>query len=77
MVALVGFTHMVPSVVDNGRQRIMVFEGNEGIRVDLLSWLQTKQMNSVLVRRTTRASTRDADEGDGISSKQSPASKDT
>jgi hypothetical protein len=76
MVALVGLTHMVPSAVDNGRQRIMVFEGNEDIRADLLSWLQTKQMSSVPVRRTTRASARDADEGDGISSKQSPASED-
>jgi hypothetical protein len=42
-----------------------------------LSWLETKQTSSVLVRRTTRASARDADEGDGISSKQSPASEDT
>jgi hypothetical protein len=30
-VALVGLTHMVPSAIDNGRQRIMVFEGNEDI----------------------------------------------
>jgi hypothetical protein len=77
MVALVGLTHMVPSAVDNGRQRIMVFEGNEDIRADLLSWLQTKQTSSVPVRRTTRATARDADEGDGTSSEQSPASEDT
>jgi hypothetical protein len=31
MVALVSLMHMVPSTVDNGRQRIMVFEGNEDI----------------------------------------------
>jgi hypothetical protein len=31
MVALVGLTHMVPSIVDNGRQQIMAFEGNEDI----------------------------------------------
>jgi hypothetical protein len=30
---------MVPNAVDNRRQRIMVFEGNEDIRADLLSWL--------------------------------------
>jgi hypothetical protein len=72
-----GLTHMVPSVVDNGRQRIMVFEGNEDIRADLLSWLQTRQTNSILVRRTIRATARDADEGDGTSSEQSPASEDT
>jgi hypothetical protein len=77
MVALVGLTHMVPSVVDNGRQRIMVFEGNEDIRADLLSWLQTRQMSNVPVRKTTRASARDADKGDGTSSEQSPASEDT
>jgi hypothetical protein len=29
------------------------------------------------VRRTTRATARDADEGDGTSSEQSPASEDT
>jgi hypothetical protein len=77
MVALVGLTHMVPNAVDNGRQRIMVFEGNEDIRADLLSWLQTKQTSSVPVRRTTRATVRDAYEGDGTSSEQSPASEDT
>ena len=67
MVALVGLTHMFPSIVDNGRQRIMVFEGNEDIRADLLNWLQTRQTSSVPVRRTTRTSTRDADKGDGTS----------
>jgi hypothetical protein len=77
MVALVGLTHMVPSAVDNGRQWIMVFEGNEDIRADLLSWLQTRQTSSVPVRRTTRATAWDADEGDGTSSEQSPASEDT
>jgi hypothetical protein len=77
MVALVGLTHMVPSAVDNGRQQIMVFEGNEDIPADLLSWLQTRQTSTVLVRRTTRASARDADEGDGTSAEQSPASEDT
>jgi hypothetical protein len=77
MVALVGLTHMVPNAVDNGRQRIMVFEGNENIRADLLSWLQTRQTSSVPVRRTTRATARDADEGDGTSSEQSHASEDT
>jgi hypothetical protein len=55
----------------------MVFEGNEDIRADLLSWLQTKQTSNVPVRRTTRASARDADEGNGTSSEQLPASKDT
>jgi hypothetical protein len=77
MVALVGLTHMVPSAVNNGRQWIMVFEGNEDIRADLLSWLQTRQTSSVPVRRTTRATARDADKGDGTSSEQSPASEDT
>jgi hypothetical protein len=67
MVALVGLTHMVPRVVDNGRQRIMVFEENEDIRADLLSWLQTRQTSTIPVRRTTRASARGADEGDGTS----------
>jgi hypothetical protein len=37
MVALVGLMHMVPSAVNIGRQRILVFEGNEDIRADLLS----------------------------------------
>jgi hypothetical protein len=37
MVALVDLTHMVPSAVDNRRQQIMVFEGNEDIRADLLN----------------------------------------
>jgi hypothetical protein len=77
MVAFVGLTHMVPSAVDIGRQRIMVFEGNEDIRADLLSWLQTRQTSSILVKRTTRATARDADEGDGTSSEQSAASEDT
>jgi hypothetical protein len=77
MVALVGLTHMVPSALDNGRQRIMVFEGNEDIRADLLSWLQTRQTSSVPVRRTTRATARAADEGNETSSEQSPASEDT
>jgi hypothetical protein len=77
MVALVGLTHMVPSAVDNGRQRIMVFEGNEDIRADLLSWLQTRQTSNILVKRKTRSTTRDADKGDGTSSEQSPASEDT
>jgi hypothetical protein len=77
MVALVGLTHMVPSAVDNGRQRIMAFEGNEDIRANLLSWLQTKQTSSVPVRRTTRATARDVDVGDGTSSEQSPALEDT
>jgi hypothetical protein len=77
MVALVGLTHMVPSTVDNGRQRIMAFEGNEDIRADLLSWLQTRQTSTVSVRRTTRATTRDTDIDDGTSSEQSPASEDT
>jgi hypothetical protein len=77
MVALVGLTHMVPNAVDNGRQRIMVFEGNEDIRANLLSWLQTRQTSSVLVRRTTRATARDADKGNGTSLEQSPASEDT
>jgi hypothetical protein len=76
MVAVVGLTHMVPSAVDNGRQRIMVFKGNEDIRADILSWLQTRQTSSVPVKRTTRATARDADEGDGTSSEQSPASED-
>jgi hypothetical protein len=77
MLALVGLTHMVPSTVDNGRQQIMVFEGNEDIRADLLSWLQTRQTSTVPLRKTTRASARDADKGDGTSVEQSPASEDT
>jgi hypothetical protein len=77
MVALVGLTHMVPSAVDNGRQRIMVFEGNEDIRADLLSWLQTRQTSNILVKRKTRSTTRDADKGNGTSSEQSPTSEDT
>jgi hypothetical protein len=77
MVALVGLTHMVPSAVDNGRQQIMVCEGNEDIRADLLSSLQTRQTSSVPLRRTTRATTRHADEGDDTSEEQSPASEDT
>jgi hypothetical protein len=76
MVALVGLTHMVPSIVDNGRQRIMVFEGNEDIRADLLNWLQTRQTSTVPLRRTTRASAKDADEGDGTSAEQSPTLED-
>jgi hypothetical protein len=53
MVALVGLTYMVPSAVDMGRQWIMVFEGNEDIRADIFSWLQTRQTSSIPVRRTT------------------------
>jgi hypothetical protein len=77
MVALVGLTHMVPSAIDNGRQWILVFEGNEDIRADLLTWLQTRQTSSIPVRRTTRATVRDANEGNGTSSEQSLASEDT
>jgi hypothetical protein len=77
MVALVGLMFMVPNAVDNRRQRILVFEENEDIRANLLSWLQTRQTSSVPVMRTTRATARDADEGDGTSSEQSPVSEDT
>jgi hypothetical protein len=31
MLALIGLTHMVPNTIDNGRQQIMVFEGNQEI----------------------------------------------
>ena len=55
----------------------MVFEGNEDIRADLLSWLQTKETNNVPLRRATRANTRDADKGDGTNSKLPNTSKDT
>ena len=54
----------------------MVFEGNEDIRANLLNWLQTRKTNNVPVRRTTRATVRDADKGNSISSEQSPASED-
>jgi hypothetical protein len=77
MVAFVGLTHMVPSTIDKEKHRIMVFEGSEDIRADLLSWLQTRQSSSVPMRRTTRASTRDADKGDGTNSEPSNTSDDT
>jgi hypothetical protein len=67
MVALVGLMHMVPSTVDNGRQRIMVFEGNQEIRSSLLSWLQSNHQG-VPMRRTTRAGARVADEDNDTSS---------
>jgi hypothetical protein len=77
MVALVGLTHMVPSTVDNGRHQIMVFEGNQEIRSDLLSWLQSRQTSGVPMRRTTRSSIRDVDEGDGTSSEPSNILEDS
>jgi hypothetical protein len=77
MVVLVGLTHMIPSTVDNGRHRIMVFEGNQEIRSDLLSWLQSKQTSGVSMRRTTRSTARDANEGDGTSSEPSNTSEDS
>jgi hypothetical protein len=33
MVAVVGLNHMVPSLVDHGMHRIMVFEGNQDMRL--------------------------------------------
>jgi hypothetical protein len=77
MVALVGLTHMVPSTIDNGRHRIMVFEGNQEIRSDLSSWLQSKQMSGIPMRRATRSSARDANEGDGTNSEPSNTSEDS
>jgi hypothetical protein len=40
MVAVVGLNHMVPSLVDHGMHRIMVFEGNQNMRLQLLNWVE-------------------------------------
>jgi hypothetical protein len=77
MVAFIGLTHKVPSIVDNGRHGIMVFEGNQEIRSDLLNWLQSRQTSGVSMRTTTRSSVRDADEGAGTSLKPSNTSEDS
>jgi hypothetical protein len=46
MVAVVGLTYMVPSLVDHDMHRITVFEGNQDIRLHLLSWVEEKEGSS-------------------------------
>ena len=77
MVAFVGLTHMVPSIVDNGRHQIMVFKRNQEIRSDLLNWLQSRQTNNVPMRKTTRSNVKDADEGAGTSLEPSNTLEDS
>jgi hypothetical protein len=46
MVAIVGLNHMIPSLVDHGMHRIMVFEGNQDMRLQLLSWVEAHEGSS-------------------------------
>jgi hypothetical protein len=76
MVAVVGLNHMVPSLVDQGMHRIMVFEGNQDMRLQLLSWMEAREGSSRGQKRSTRAGGKDEAGGDGSSSRTSNTSKE-
>ena len=46
MVAIVGLNYMVPSLVDHGMHRIMVFKWNQDMRLQLLSWVEAWEGSS-------------------------------
>jgi hypothetical protein len=71
MVAIIGLTHMVLSLVDHEMHRITVFEGNQYIRLQLLNWVEAKEKSSRAQRISTRAGGKDVAEGDGSSTKMS------
>jgi hypothetical protein len=76
MVAIVGLTHMVPSLVDNGMHRITVFEGNQDIRLQLLSSVEEKEGSSRGRKRSARAGGKDEAGGDGSNSGTSNTSEE-
>jgi hypothetical protein len=76
MVAVVGLNHMVPSLVDHGMHRIMVFKGNQDMRLQLRSWVEAQEGSSRGRKRRARAGGKDEAGGDGSSSGTSNTSEE-
>ena len=68
MVAIVGLNLMVPSLVDHGMHRIMVFKENQDMRLQLLSWVEAHERSSQGRKRSAWAGGKDEAGGDGSSS---------
>jgi hypothetical protein len=76
MVAVVGLNHMVPSLVDHGMHRIMVFKGNQDMRLQLLSWMVAQEESSRGRKRSARVGGKDEAGGDGSNSGTSNTSEE-
>ena len=54
-VALVGLTHMVPSLVDHGIDTVKVFDDKDDIRSRLIKWRAARGEGDSVPKRRTRS----------------------